>query len=95
MGNQYTQNEAKRIANLEKHHLDFSDADLVLENTIKLTIDIERNGEHRKQVFAYVLEVLTVLTVVYTERDNTMRIISFRPAKQTEREAYYEWLNDI
>ena len=95
MRNQYTWNETKRIANLEKHHLDFSDADLVLENTIKLTIDIERNGEHRKQVFAYVLEVLTVLTVVYTERNNTMRIISFRPAKQTEREAYYEWLNDI
>lgn len=93
MDNRYTWDEAKRIANLHKHHLDFSDVDLVLENTIKLTIDIERNGEHRKQVFAYVLEVLTVLTVVYTKRDNTARIISFRPAKQTEREAYYEWLN--
>jgi len=95
MIHQYTWNEAKRTANLEKHLLDFSDADLVLESTIKLTIDIERNSEHRKQVFAYVFEVLTVLTVVYTERDNTARIISFLPAKHTEREAYYEWLNDI
>lgn len=94
MVKQYTWDEAKRMANLAKHHLDFSDADLVLESTVKLTIDIERNGEHRKQVFAYVLEVLTVLTVVYTERNNTARIISFRPAKQTEREAYYEWLNE-
>jgi uncharacterized protein len=57
----YTWDETKRQANLEKHGLDFMDADLVFGSRIKLELD-------------------------------SPRIISFRPAKRTEREAYYEWL---
>jgi uncharacterized DUF497 family protein len=87
----YTWDEAKRQANLEKHGLDFIDADLVLGSRIKLELDSPRGSEARKQVFAYVTEVLMTLTVVYQPLF-VPRIISFRPAKRTEREAYYEWL---
>jgi len=31
---------------------------------------------------------------IIDELDNTARIISFRPAKHTEREPCYEWFND-
>jgi uncharacterized DUF497 family protein len=37
---------------------------------------------------------LAVLTVVYTNREDATRIISFRVASQKEREAYYVWLEN-
>jgi len=87
----YAWDEAKRQQNLSKHGLDFLDADLVLESPYRLEVDSERSGERRRQAFAYVFEVLTVLTVVYLPGD-TLRIISFRPANRREREKYHEWL---
>lgn len=44
------------------------------------------------QSFSYVLDVLAVLTVVYTRRAGAARIISFRRAGSIEREVYREWL---
>jgi uncharacterized DUF497 family protein len=93
MGMKYNWDEAKRQANLHKHGLDFMDADLVLEHPYRLEIDTERNGERRRQAFAYVFDILMVLTVVYLPGE-IMRIISFRPAKRSEREAYYDWLEN-
>jgi hypothetical protein len=93
MGAKYTWREAKRKANLEKHRLDFKDADLVIENPYRMDIESARNGEQRQQSFAYVFDQLTVLTVVYLP-DETPRIISFRPAKRSEREVYYDWLEN-
>jgi len=93
MNNKYTWKESKRLSNLEKHKLDFSDADLVIESPYRLDIETIRNGEHRQQSFAYVFELLTVLTVVYLP-NKTPHIISFRPAKHSEREVYYDWLEN-
>ena len=56
----YTWHDAKRQTNLDKHHLDFADADLVLESPYCFAFDTIRNGECRKQAFAYVFDVLTV-----------------------------------
>jgi uncharacterized DUF497 family protein len=53
--------EAKRQSNLEKHHLDFVDAGLVLSNRYRLEFETVRNGQIRRQSFAYVAEVLTSL----------------------------------
>lgn len=57
--------ETKRLRNIEKHHLDFVDAGLVLSNRYRLEFETVRNGEIRRQTFAYVSEVLTVLTVIW------------------------------
>jgi uncharacterized DUF497 family protein len=89
----YAWHEDKRRTNLEKHGLDFLDADMVLENPLRLEVDSMRNGECRKHAFAYVFEVLTVLTVAYIPNE-VQRIISFRPANKKEIEVYYEWLSD-
>jgi uncharacterized DUF497 family protein len=43
---------------------------------------------------AYVFDVLAVLSVVHVLRENSMRIISFRPASEIERTAYYDWLEN-
>jgi uncharacterized DUF497 family protein len=89
----YTWREAKRLANLEKHRLDFIDADYVIESPYRLDIETIRNGEYRQQSFAYVFERLMVLTVVYIPNKKP-HIISFRPAKNSEREVYYDWLEN-
>lgn len=86
-----TWDETKRRINLEKHQLDFADARLVLFNRYRLEFEIVRNGEVRRQTFAYVAEVLTVLTVIWFPGEKA-RIISFRRAHRYEREAYHAWL---
>jgi uncharacterized DUF497 family protein len=93
MSTKYTWQETKRKANLEKHRLDFNDADLAIESPYRLNIETERNGECRQQSFAYVFDRLTVLTVVYIPGE-TPHIISFRPAKRSEREVYHDWLEN-
>jgi uncharacterized DUF497 family protein len=84
--------EAKRQVNLDKHGLDFFDAALVLESTYRLDVESVRAGERRTQSFAYVFDVLAVLTVVHVAREDALRIVSFRPASEDERSAYHGWL---
>ena len=93
MNAKYTWWEAKRQANLEKHRLDFNDADLVIDSPYRMDIESVRNGERRQQSFAYVFDRLTVLTVVHLPGE-TLHIISFRPAKRSEREVYHDWLEN-
>jgi len=82
--------ESKRQKNLNKHRLDFADADCVLKSPFRLDISTIRKHEHRTQSFAYVFNVLAVLSVVHTAGGE--RIISFRRASREEREVYHEWL---
>lgn len=86
--------EAKRVENLSKHGLDFAQAHWVLDSSLRMDADSMRNGELRVQSFSYVLDVLAVLTVVHTEREQAMRVISFRCASNEEREVYYEWIDN-
>ncbi len=86
--------EAKRQANLDKHGLDFLDAVMVLESPYRLDIESVRSSEQRTQSFAYVFDVLAVLTVVHVTREDAMRIVSFRPASEEERSVYHGWLED-
>jgi hypothetical protein len=84
----YVWDEAKRKANLEKHGLDFKDADLVYENPDKCTYDTSRGGEYRLMDIAMAVIKGRVLTLVYTERGKDVRVISFRHASREERKQY-------
>jgi len=86
-------NEQKRAINLDKHHLDFADAGLVLDSPFRLDVESVRNNEQRMQSFAYVFDRLAVLTVVHLPGERT-HIISFRTASEEEREVYHEWLEN-
>lgn len=90
----YEWDEAKRESNLEKHGLDFVDADLVLESEYALIMDSPRHGELRQQAFAYVFEVLAVLSVAFVPGEERCRIVSFRPARRDERRAYHDRLEN-
>jgi uncharacterized DUF497 family protein len=88
--------ERKRAKNLRKHGFDFANADWVLDSALRLDVEsvreTARGPELRVQSFSYVLNALTVLTVVHADRDGKARIISFRRASEDEWEVYREWL---
>jgi len=81
-------NEAKRRLNLEKHGLDFADAQLVHYAPDKITLESRRSGEVRLVDLANVELAGTVLVVVYRKRGREVRVISFRRASRKERKIY-------
>lgn len=82
--------QAKRKSNLKKHGLDFKDAFLVYDNPDKCTYESSREGETRSMDIAMAVVKGKVLTLIYTERGNDVRLISFRPASREERKQYEE-----
>lgn len=80
--------EAKRESNLEKHGLDFMDANLVYDNPDKCTYEATFKAERRLMDLAFALVHGKLLALVYTERGEDVRIISFRPASREERQQY-------
>lgn len=86
----YVWDEAKRKSNLKKHGLDFKDAYLIFENPDKCTYDASRYDEYRLMDVALAVVKGRVLTLVYTEEENEVRVISFRQASREERKRYEE-----
>jgi hypothetical protein len=80
--------ETKRQSNLKKHGLDFRDAHLVYDNPDKCTYDSSRADERRLMDIAVAVIRGRLLALIYTERGDDVRVISFRPASQEEREQY-------
>jgi uncharacterized protein len=86
----YVWDERKRKSNLKKHGLDFRDACLVYENPDKCTYDASRGEEYRLMDVALAVVKGRLLTLVYAEQDDVVRVISFRNASRTERKQYEE-----
>ena len=82
--------ERKRISNIEKHGLDFRDAHLVYDDSDKLTYHASYKDEVRQMDLALVVIKGRVVPLVYTERGDDVRVISFRPASREERKQYEE-----
>jgi uncharacterized DUF497 family protein len=89
---QLTWDQDKRQKNDSKHGLDFAHAGDVLQSNYCLNLLVQKKGEERIVSFAYVMNKLCVLTLVYTHRHDQIRIISFRKASQKEATFYFEWL---
>ncbi len=86
----YVWDEAKRKSNLAKHRLDFNDAHLVYENPDKCTYEAGYSGERRLMDIAMAVVHGKLLTLIYAERGDDVRVISFRAASREEREQYEE-----
>jgi uncharacterized DUF497 family protein len=81
--------EAKRRANLKKHGLDFADALAFAWENAHVTLDDRFDyGEERQ--FALGLYRGDVHVVVYAERGEARRIISFRKATSREAKDWHE-----
>jgi uncharacterized DUF497 family protein len=80
--------ERKRRANLEKHGLDFFEVIEVFEAP-HVVVPSTHQGEEERFLAIGVFDGRLV-TVVYTTRNEVIRIISFRRARRAERQKYQE-----
>jgi uncharacterized protein len=79
--------EAKRLANVEKHGIDFVRAAQVFDGRLRLDREAPRGGENRTLSIASLES--RIIAVVWTWRGyNTVRIISARRARNGEKRAY-------
>ncbi len=85
----YVWDERKRSANLEKHGLDFVDANLVHEAPVKVTFDLTRESRSERRFMDLAAVEGTVVALVYTLRSGSVRCISMRRAKRKERRVYH------
>ncbi|MBD2152732.1 BrnT family toxin [Pseudanabaena sp. FACHB-1277] len=81
--------EAKRIANLRKHGIDFLDVAIVFDgDTLIVEDDRYDYGEQRFVTFGLLRGL--VVAVVHTDRQDSIRIISVRKATKYEQKVYFE-----
>lgn len=84
--------EGRRQANISKHGFDFMDAGRLLNRSYRLDVELKKHGQKWTRSFAYVFDVLAVLTLVHPLSERTLQVMSFRPASEEEKEAYHYWL---
>ncbi len=78
--------EDKRRANIEKHGLDFEDAFAFFDGRPHVSLSSPRNEELR---FATTAEFEGLFyTLIWTERSDSVRVISMRRARDAEKRKY-------
>ena len=84
--------KAKNRANIKKHGISFEQASAIFDGFV-LTQEDDRfdYGETRWLSIGRLADAV-VLVVIHTDRQETIRIISARPASRRERRIYYEAL---
>ena len=78
--------------NRKKHHIDFMTASRVFDDEDRIEFyDAGHSGiEDRFITIGLINDIVTVVTVVYTLRKQSIRIISARKANDAERSEYYD-----
>ncbi len=84
----YQWDAEKADSNLKKHGIDFADAVGVFEDEWALTIKEHHVGNEQRFVTLGMDFLGRVLVVVYTYRNNDIRLISARTATKRERKIY-------
>jgi uncharacterized DUF497 family protein len=85
----FTWDETKRQANLQKHGLDFADAEKVFSGPMVLFEDLRNDYGEQRMIGIGQLESLVVL-IVHVETDEQIRIISMRKADSDETDLYFK-----
>jgi uncharacterized DUF497 family protein len=80
--------EAKRLANLKKHGIDFADAEKIFRGlTFTAEDDREAYGERRFLTLGLLED--QIVSVTHTEQAEEIRIISIRKATKHEARFYF------
>ncbi len=91
MAMQFEWDEEKAEINLKKHKVDFQEAKSVFGNPFSITIDDpDHSKEEQRFIDIGISASGKLLVIVYTERENKIRIISCRKATPAERRKYEE-----
>jgi len=87
----YEWDENKAASNLRKHDILFSDAVAVFEDEMALSREDIDSFEEQRFVLTGIDFMARILTVVYTYRYGTIRLISARRATKKERKTYEQF----
>ena len=90
---QFEWDENKRLNNIHKHGIDFVDAVIIFEND-NVIIEDDRFNYNEQRFIALGLLQGWVIVIVYTEREDIIRIISARKATKYEQRTYFEQITD-
>lgn len=84
----------KEQINIRKHGIGFSVAKFVFNDDGRIEIfdKVHSIDEERYITIGFIEQVPIIVTVVYTERGQKIRIISARKATAEERRMYYDGL---
>ena len=85
----YTWDENKRQSNIQKHGLDFADAENVFSGPVVLFED-NREDYGEQRMIGVGLLGFSVVVIVHVESDDAIRIISMRRADSDETNLYYK-----
>jgi len=85
---EFTWSEAKRAANIKAHGLDFVEATSVFEG-VTFTFEDDRFSFGEQRFVTLGLLAGVTVSVVHTENEYEIRIISFRKATKRESQIYY------
>ena len=80
----------KAETNFKKHGIRFSDAEMVLYDSIAMTIEEQIVANELRYVTIGTDSIGRILAVVYSYRSDTIRLISARKATRKERTQYEE-----
>lgn len=86
---EFTWSEAKRNLNLKHHGLDFIDAPRVFEG-LTFTYEDDRVFYCEQRFLTLGLLAGIPVSIVHTEREHEIRIISFRKATHRETQIYFD-----
>lgn len=90
---EFTWSEAKRATNLKTHGLDFMDAPLVFEG-VTFTFEDDRFSYGEQRFVTLGLLAGIPVSVVHTESESEIRIVSFRKATRREAQIYSSEVQD-
>jgi uncharacterized DUF497 family protein len=85
---EFTWSKAKRAANLKAHGLDFVDAPRVFEGAT-FTFEDDRFSYSEQRFVTFGLLAGIPVSIVHTESEHEIRVISFRKATQREAQIYF------
>lgn len=90
---QFEWDEEKEKKNIEKHGIDFETAARVFgdENRLEFYDETHSESEDRYITIGLIDKVAYIVMVVYTEREEAIRLISARKATKQEGRMYYDY----
>jgi uncharacterized protein len=83
--------EGKNASNFAKHGISFEEAATIFEGPVFTLVDEGSPEEMRERSYGLINGV-TVICVIHTDRDDGTRIISARKATKRERELFNAYL---
>ena len=90
---EFTWSERKRARNLKEHGLDFVDVPSVFEG-LTYTFEDDRFSYSEQRFNTLGLLAGIPVSIVHTENDHEIRVISFRKATRREAQTYFRAIQD-